>query len=43
MFESVGVARSAGVIAALIMGVSFIPIALLHWQGKRWYAHGGDE
>lgn len=43
MFESVGVARSAGVIAALIMGVSFIPIALLHWQGKRWYARGGDE
>ncbi|KAL4891469.1 MFS multidrug transporter [Aspergillus ambiguus] len=36
MFENVGIARSAGVIAALIMGVSFIPVTLLHWQGKRW-------
>ncbi|KAL4918315.1 major facilitator superfamily domain-containing protein [Aspergillus aurantiobrunneus] len=36
MFESVGTARSSGVVTALIMGVSFVPTALLHWQGHRW-------
>jgi len=35
MFESVGIAGSAGVVVALICGVSFIPIALLHWQRLR--------
>ena len=35
MFESVGVAESAGVVVALICGASFIPIALFHWQGWR--------
>ncbi|KAF7182849.1 hypothetical protein CNMCM7691_002593 [Aspergillus felis] len=35
MFEKVGIARSAGVVAALIMGVSFVPTALLHWKGER--------
>lgn len=35
MFEHVGVAESAGVITALIMGVSFIPTALLQWAGWR--------
>lgn len=36
MFETVGVAGSAGVVVALICGVSFIPVALLHWQGWRF-------
>lgn len=36
MFETVGVAESAGVVVALICGVSLIPIALLHWQGWRF-------
>lgn len=36
MFEDVGIAASAGIIVALIAGVSFIPTALLHWQGWRW-------
>lgn len=35
MFEEVGIAASAGVMVALITGVSFIPTALLHWQGWR--------
>lgn len=35
MFEEVGIAASTGVIVALISGVSFIPTALLHWQGWR--------
>ncbi|RLL93220.1 hypothetical protein CFD26_101575 [Aspergillus turcosus] len=34
MFEKVGVARSAGVVTALIMGVSFLPTVLLHWRGS---------
>ncbi|KAJ5874890.1 uncharacterized protein N7529_003320 [Penicillium soppii] len=37
MFESVGIAASAGVAAALIMGAGFIPMALMHWQGNKWY------
>jgi hypothetical protein len=35
MFEEVGIAASAGVMVALITGASFIPTALLHWQGWR--------
>lgn len=35
MFEHVGIAASSGVIAALIMGASFIPTALLQWAGGR--------
>ncbi|RAH67030.1 putative MFS transporter [Aspergillus aculeatinus CBS 121060] len=42
MFEHVGVAASAGVCAALIMGVSFIPIALVHWQGRSWRPATGE-
>ncbi|KAJ5344679.1 hypothetical protein N7452_002683 [Penicillium brevicompactum] len=38
MFESVGVAASSGVAAALIMGAGFIPMALMHWQGRKWYS-----
>lgn len=37
MFESVGVAASSGVAAALIMGAGFIPMTLMHWQGRNWY------
>lgn len=37
MFESVGTAASSGVAAALIMGTGFIPIALMQWQGEKWY------
>lgn len=39
MFESVGIAASAGVAAALIMGASFLPTVYLQWQGKRWHAN----
>ncbi|KAH2981158.1 MFS multidrug transporter [Aspergillus fumigatus Z5] len=35
MFERVGVAPSAGVVTALILGVSFVPTALLQWRGER--------
>jgi hypothetical protein len=42
MFESVGIANSSGVVAALIMGASFIPMALMHWQGKKWYTKRVD-
>jgi len=35
MFEEVGIAASAGVMVALITGVSLIPTSLLHWQGWR--------
>jgi hypothetical protein len=37
MFESVGIANSSGIVTALIIGVSFLPTALLHWQGQRWH------
>ena len=37
MFNSVGIAASSGVVAALIMGASFFPTVFLQWQGKRWY------
>ncbi|KAL2822887.1 MFS general substrate transporter [Aspergillus granulosus] len=38
MFESVGVAKSSGVVVALVMGGGFLPMALLHFfrgKGKR--------
>ncbi|KAJ1713953.1 hypothetical protein G4B11_010183 [Aspergillus flavus] len=38
MFETVGIAKSSGVVAALVMGVSFLPTVYLQWQGKRWHA-----
>ncbi|CAG8107207.1 unnamed protein product [Penicillium olsonii] len=38
MFESVGIAASSGVAAALIMGAGFLPMALMHWQGQKWYS-----
>jgi hypothetical protein len=36
MFESVGVAKSSGVVTALIVGCSFAPTVFLHITGKRW-------
>jgi hypothetical protein len=36
MFNSLGVAKSAGVVAALIAGVSVIPTLLLQWRGQKW-------
>lgn len=36
MFSGVGVAASAGVAAALLFGVSFVPTVLLHWEGQAW-------
>ncbi|RDW70558.1 putative MFS multidrug transporter [Aspergillus mulundensis] len=36
MFESVGVARSSGVVVALIMGCSFVPTVYLHFAGRKW-------
>ncbi|KAB8231308.1 putative MFS multidrug transporter [Aspergillus alliaceus] len=38
MFEAVGIGKSSGVVTALIMGVSFVPTAVLHWQGRRWHS-----
>ncbi|KAJ5887124.1 hypothetical protein N7504_011171 [Penicillium tannophilum] len=38
LFDSVGIAKSSGVVAALIMGASFIPTAFLHWKGEKWYS-----
>ena len=37
MFEQVGIAASAGIIVALIAGVSFLPTIFLHWQGRRFH------
>jgi hypothetical protein len=36
MFTNVGVAASAGVCAALIVGVSIFPTILVQWRGKYW-------
>ncbi|KAJ5547410.1 hypothetical protein N7494_004995 [Penicillium frequentans] len=38
LFDSVGIAKSSGVVAALIMGASFIPTAFLQWKGEKWYS-----
>jgi hypothetical protein len=36
MFTSVGVAASAGVAAACLVGVSIIPTMIVQLMGKRW-------
>lgn len=36
MFTHVGVAKSAGVTTALMMGCSFIPTIFLQWRGHQW-------
>jgi len=35
MFTSVGVAASAGVVAALIIGVSIFPTMFIQWRGQK--------
>ncbi|KAL3475581.1 major facilitator superfamily domain-containing protein [Aspergillus californicus] len=41
MFDTVGIAKSSGVVVALIMGVSFLPTVFLHWRGSRLRGDGG--
>lgn len=36
MFENVGIAKSSGIVTAMVMGAGFIPIALVHWQRYRF-------
>ena len=36
MFENVGIAESAGVCVALMVGVSVIPTLFLHFLGRKW-------
>ena len=36
MFTTVGVAKSAGVTTALLVGVSVIPTIFLQWRGRTW-------
>lgn len=43
MFENVGVAASAGVAVALIVGVSIFPTALAHWRGPSFRKGGHEE
>jgi hypothetical protein len=40
MFNNVGVAKSAGVAAALLVGVSLLPTMLLQWRGQAWRRTG---
>jgi hypothetical protein len=42
MFDSVGIAKSSGVVTALIMGCSFFPTVYLQWQGKRLYRRDSE-
>lgn len=41
MFENVGIAASAGVTSALMVGASVIPTVLIQWQGRKWRAPKG--
>jgi hypothetical protein len=34
MFEHVGIANSAGVAVAMLVGVSLVPTMILQWRGK---------
>jgi len=34
MFENVGIGNSAGVVVALIVGVSLVPVMFAHWKGQ---------
>lgn len=43
MFDSVGIAKSSGIVTALIIGASFIPTMLLHWKGNRWHRSSTDS
>ena len=42
MFATVGTANSAGVVVALIVGVSVIPIIFLHFKGEHWRNRKGE-
>ncbi|KAJ5273629.1 hypothetical protein N7478_008754 [Penicillium angulare] len=37
LFDSVGLAKSSGVVTAMIMVASFFPTVLMHWKGSKWY------
>ncbi|KFY93913.1 hypothetical protein V498_04175 [Pseudogymnoascus sp. VKM F-4517 (FW-2822)] len=43
MFENVGVAASAGVVVALMVGVSIFPTMLVHWRGPSFRKNGNEE
>lgn len=43
MFENVGVAASAGVAAALIVGVSILPTIVVQWRGPSFRKNGNEE
>ncbi|KAH8695582.1 putative MFS transporter [Talaromyces proteolyticus] len=40
MFSSVGVAKSAGIVSALIVAASIFPTILLQWRGRVWHRTG---
>lgn len=42
MFEDVGIAASSGVISALMVGVSVIPVILIQWKGQAWRQKRGE-
>jgi hypothetical protein len=35
MFTNVGVANSAGIVAALLVVASLVPVAVTHWKGHK--------
>jgi len=39
MFTNIGVAKSAIVVSALIVGVSIIPTMALQWKGSSWRSY----
>lgn len=43
MFENVGVAASAGVVVALMVGVSIFPTMLVHWRGPSFRKNDNEE
>ncbi|KAF1938099.1 MFS general substrate transporter [Clathrospora elynae] len=43
MFENVGIANSAGVAAALLVGASLIPMMFTHWKGHTLRGHMSDR
>jgi hypothetical protein len=42
MFETVGIAPSAGVASALVVVASVIPTIFLQWRGKIWRQNEGE-
>ncbi|KAI4950949.1 hypothetical protein J4E86_007458 [Alternaria arbusti] len=43
MFENVGIANSAGIVAALLVGVSLIPVMFTHWKGHTMRGHMSER